>query len=385
MISYEDWIQIPNVTYETVKPQSGIGLSLSGGGFKAALYHLGAIIRLNEFGLLKNLEIISCVSGGAIVGAWLGLVWDKLEIDPNTGNFNSDSLRNEFVTPIFELITEHTIGAIAFIRGLLPLKSRAQELSAGYAKHLFGDARLNDISSESSAPKFVFTSTCARTNRPWRFSRECVECDYIGRILYPEFTIADVVAASSAVPLVLDSLVLDFSNSVWDETISAPFDNAAFKANAILRDGALIDNLGLDPIISTCHSVLVSDAGSIFSLQKKPKLVGLNFMRAVSALMEHGESSRVLRLYEMAKREEKQVLFWRLRQNPQHFDIQILPQLSTKDVHAVITAQMTLNRYGVELAQMIINHGYAMCGLVFENYGNSLHQGQSSNELPFTS
>lgn len=75
MISYEDWIQIPNVTYETVKPQSGIGLSLSGGGFKAALYHLGAIIRLNEFGLLKNLEIISCVSGGAIVGslAWAGL------------------------------------------------------------------------------------------------------------------------------------------------------------------------------------------------------------------------------------------------------------------------------------------------------------------------
>lgn len=46
-----------------------IGLALSGGGFRAALYHVGVLARLAELDLLRHVEYLSCVSGGSIVGA----------------------------------------------------------------------------------------------------------------------------------------------------------------------------------------------------------------------------------------------------------------------------------------------------------------------------
>ena len=49
--------------------QGRIGLALSGGGFRASLYHLGVLAKLAELDLLRHVEYLSCVSGGAIVGA----------------------------------------------------------------------------------------------------------------------------------------------------------------------------------------------------------------------------------------------------------------------------------------------------------------------------
>jgi NTE family protein len=44
--------------------RSGIGICLSGGGFRAALFHLGALRRLHELGILQKARWISSVSGG---------------------------------------------------------------------------------------------------------------------------------------------------------------------------------------------------------------------------------------------------------------------------------------------------------------------------------
>ncbi|HQS49818.1 MAG TPA: patatin-like phospholipase family protein, partial [Xanthobacteraceae bacterium] len=41
-------------------------LALSGGGFRAVLFHCGALMRLNELGVLSRITRISSVSGGAI-------------------------------------------------------------------------------------------------------------------------------------------------------------------------------------------------------------------------------------------------------------------------------------------------------------------------------
>src|SRR5438445_12329221 len=53
------------------KIPDSVGLSLSGGGFRATLFHLGAIRRLNEFGILPKLTTISSVSGGSILNGYL--------------------------------------------------------------------------------------------------------------------------------------------------------------------------------------------------------------------------------------------------------------------------------------------------------------------------
>lgn len=46
-----------------------VGLALSGGGFRASLFHLGVLARLAEMDVLRSVEVLSTVSGGSIVGA----------------------------------------------------------------------------------------------------------------------------------------------------------------------------------------------------------------------------------------------------------------------------------------------------------------------------
>ena len=53
-----------------------IGLALSGGGFRATLYHLGLVRFLRDAGLLRQVTHITSVSGGSIIAAHLALNWD---------------------------------------------------------------------------------------------------------------------------------------------------------------------------------------------------------------------------------------------------------------------------------------------------------------------
>lgn len=55
-----------------------VGLALSGGGFRAALFHLGVLARLAECDVLRSVEVLSTVSGGSIVGAQYYLELRKL-------------------------------------------------------------------------------------------------------------------------------------------------------------------------------------------------------------------------------------------------------------------------------------------------------------------
>src|ERR1700727_2751182 len=63
------------------KLEDGIGLCLSGGGFRAMLFHLGAFIRLNEMGLLSKLDRVASVSGGSIAAGALAVAWNDLNFD----------------------------------------------------------------------------------------------------------------------------------------------------------------------------------------------------------------------------------------------------------------------------------------------------------------
>ena len=54
-----------------------IGLALSGGGFRACLYHLGLVRFLRDGGILPHITHITAVSGGSIFAAHLVLNWDR--------------------------------------------------------------------------------------------------------------------------------------------------------------------------------------------------------------------------------------------------------------------------------------------------------------------
>ena len=53
-----------------IKKDGKLGLALSGGGFRASLFHIGLMAALAEENKLKDVEVLSCVSGGSIIGAY---------------------------------------------------------------------------------------------------------------------------------------------------------------------------------------------------------------------------------------------------------------------------------------------------------------------------
>src|SRR5215211_5098602 len=68
---------------EPRRRRQGVALCLSGGGFRAALFHLGALRRLNELGILSQVDVISSVSGGSIFAAHLA---ERIPIWPEPGD-----------------------------------------------------------------------------------------------------------------------------------------------------------------------------------------------------------------------------------------------------------------------------------------------------------
>lgn len=50
-----------------------IGLALSGGGYRAAAYHIGTLRALYKLGILEKIDVISSISGGSITAAYYAL------------------------------------------------------------------------------------------------------------------------------------------------------------------------------------------------------------------------------------------------------------------------------------------------------------------------
>src|SRR5918992_4775505 len=74
---------VHDVDAGAAEPAEGVGLCLSGGGYRAMLFHAGALVRLNELGWLRRLNRISSVSGGSITAGMLAFRWNQLAFDAN--------------------------------------------------------------------------------------------------------------------------------------------------------------------------------------------------------------------------------------------------------------------------------------------------------------
>ena len=59
----------PSTLWE-LRDTDRLGLALSGGGFRASLFHIGVLARLAELDFLRHVTVLSTVSGGSIIGAY---------------------------------------------------------------------------------------------------------------------------------------------------------------------------------------------------------------------------------------------------------------------------------------------------------------------------
>lgn len=237
-------------------PADGIALCLSGGGYRAMLFHLGALWRLNELGWLPRLTRVSSVSGGSITAGVLGLKWTTLAFD---GGGVAGNLLPEVIAPV-RALAGHTIDIPSVALGLGLPGSIGKRVAAAYRRHLFGDATLQALPADDEGPRFVINATNLQSGALWRFSRPYARDYKVGKIPNPEIELALAVAASSAFPPFLSPVRLRFVESVYEPGSGEKLQEPPYTTHPTLADGGVYDNFGLETV-KNCGTVLISDGG----------------------------------------------------------------------------------------------------------------------------
>ena len=149
--------------------REGTALCLSGGGYRAALFHLGALRRLNELGILAQVDTLTSVSGGSIFAAQLAThLIREPDAWPVAGGVVSGW--EEGVAKPMRDFTRRNIRTGAALRGFHPFRwfDRNAAIDALAARYAEGPApgRLDELPDR---PRFVICASDMRFRQQWVF------------------------------------------------------------------------------------------------------------------------------------------------------------------------------------------------------------------------
>jgi NTE family protein len=227
--------------------RDGIGLCFSGGGYRATLFHAGAVRRLNELGILSGAKTITSVSGGSIMNAQLATFRRKAGDEWKPGR-PVPGFDEGFAQPL-RRFTQMNIRTRAVLGRLLPnhwfdRNTASNALAKRYSE---GPApgRLGDVPEH---PRFVLCATDINHRSQFVFDagRNVMGTD---ARTWPaaDWPLSRATAASSCLPGAFTSMKIELDGGSVE-----------------LTDGGIYDNLGLEPVWRDHASVLVSDAGPSF-------------------------------------------------------------------------------------------------------------------------
>lgn len=346
--------------------EEGIALCLSGGGYRAMLFHLGALIRLNEAAILPKLKRISSVSGGSIVAGLLGLRWKNLEFSANVAmNF-----QEVIVNPICNMASK-TLDVWVILKGLVLPGSISSKLCRAYARYLFGEATLQDLPSDDEGPRFVINASNIQSGALWRFSRPYMRDYRVGRIMEPKIPLAVAVAASSAFPPLLSPLILELKKGEVTPDAGNDLHKEPYVNKVFLTDGGVYDNLGLETAWKRYRTVLVSDGGGRLSPEPRPRRNWVSHSYRVLSLIDNQvRSLRKRQLIDCFKNpsDEHEGTYWGIGSHIKDYQLpDALPFPEEKSVKVAATPTR-LKRLPKNLQADIINWGYAVCDVAIRKH-----------------
>ncbi len=361
-------LDIPLHDYDDAKPlkepEPGRGLCLSGGGYRAMLFHLGVLWRLNELGILPTLNRISSVSGGSMVAAWLGLRWSTL----NFVGATASNFVDEVVGPIRKLATKTLDITSATIGGLTPGKSVNDAFAQALAKHLYADATLQDL---PAAPRFVINATTLQTGKLWRFSKPYMGDYSVGLIVNPRIKLAKAVASSAAFPPLLSPSILKVKPSEFRPGNAGANTHPDFMSRIVLSDGGVYDNLGLETCFKHYRTVLVSDAGMMPEANAD---VGGSAIPQMIRVYEIADSQvRALRKRQLlscltAKPATRDGAYWSSNSDIARFPAPKKLTCPVSRTRELATVPTRLKKMPAELQERLINWGYAVCDAAIRSH-----------------
>ena len=341
----------------------GTALCLSGGGYRAALFHLGAVRRLDELGVLAQVDTISGVSGGSIVA--------NLLADQRLG-FPQDKHAGEQVAGFEDLVAaplgrlaSRNIRTPALLSKLRPrnwfaadaaVRALADEL-AGAIDWWSTPLRGNAI----DGPAIITGATEIGYGVNWVFEDPSGHPPHgrVGdyRLGYgappPSLRIADIVAASCAYPPFFAPMVLDgdaMRLTGGRPGVESPEVRQQIRSRIRLTDGGVYDNLGLEPVWKSHRTVLVSDGGGVFRARTELTIHG-RMLRILGIATNGGQSVRSRWLQAGYHRDVLDGTAWGLDT--------AAPGCYPREVTELVNAVRTdLDAFSTQEQQVLERHGY---------------------------
>jgi NTE family protein len=336
-------------------PEPGAALCLSGGGYRAMVFHIGVLWRLYEAGLLATLQRISSVSGGSITAGVLALKWRRLSFDP--ARLKTDFVP-EVVSPLRRLAGE-TLDAEAIIIGALAPGSISDRVAAAYDRHLFAGATLQDL---PDAPRFVINATNVQSGALWRFMKPYMRDYRVGKVEAPTIPLARAVAASSAFPPVLSPCELRLENDDFVPRSGDDLQRPPFTTRVMLTDGGVYDNLGLETAWKRYQTILVSDAGGKLAPEEEPKSDWARHAYRVLDLVDNQvRSLRKRQVIDSFEAGARKGAYWGIRTDIADYKLPDALPCPHERTMALAETPTRLRRLGDETQQRLINWGYAVC------------------------
>jgi len=344
--------------------QDGIALCLSGGGYRAMLFHVGAIIRLNELGILPKLDRISSVSGGSITAGVLGLNWKKLRF--NAGGV-AENLDEYFTTPL-RAMGLHTIDASSIFEGVLMPGTVSDRICKSYKDYLFGAATLQDL---PDTPRFVINATNVQSMALCRFSKPYMWDYRVGKVSNPKIALALAVAASSAFPPMLSPAELHIKSSDFDPNTGTELQKEPYTTDMVLTDGGVYDNLGLETAWKKYSTILVSDGGGAAQPEPEPKHDWAGHAYRVLNIVDN--QVRCLRKRQLIggfNAGLRKGTYWGIRTDIKNYSLpDALPCPFEKTIQ-IAEIPTRLKRLEPEQEKDLINWGYAVCDAAMRAHMN---------------
>lgn len=253
-----------------------IGLALSGGGFRAAIFHLGVIQRLEELGIMSRVQVVSAVSGGSIIAAYyLCEMEHRLRLEePGVQDCRETRVRifHQIAHDFFEALDNNlrtraliftpfhhpwlfikTLALKAFRAG-----ARSELIQCEYDRWFYHNNTLDQLPGaaqreggegadtareRNTGPRLLINTTSLLTGERVAFCREPISrVNEMSRVNTNVLPLSRVVGASSGVPGLFPPTMI---------------------SGDILVDGGVADNQGIESLIEDpmdCNLLLVSDA-----------------------------------------------------------------------------------------------------------------------------
>ncbi len=346
------------------EPRPGIALCLSDGGYRAMLFHLGALWRLNELGYISKISRFSSVSGGSITAAVLGAGWGRLAFD-SAGV--ATAFKDTVVSPIRRL-AEHTIDEWSILKGIFSPGSIADKVAGAYRNHLFSNSTLQSL---PDSPRFVINATNVQSKALCRFSKPYMWDYRVGKVADPKLELAVAVAASSAFPPVLSPLTLKFRDSDFVPKTGLDLQFPPYTTNMVLTDGGVYDNLGLETAWKNYQTVLVSDAGGIYAPEPEPHKDWIGHtLRVLDLIDNQVRSLRKRQVIDSFKAGSRYGAYWGIWTEIENYQLaDALPCPSDK-THELASTATRLKALDPALQEKLINWGYAVCDAAMRKHVN---------------